>query len=554
MKSIQELFRCCAFSLIAPGILFYFLGSTAGTEAQPPLASLFVTLGNLNYQDEGWPPLKTPEQDAAKIRQVLNLRFGFVEAPRALRDFQSKQQLIDFLHDLQSRAPFDSLVFYFAGHGTVTDSQAYLVPLGAKAASPASDLLSVKQLLDELDAVPANHIVVVLDACRSGLEIRTGQAHDKGAAPTMRSRVLITSAMGNQTASDSGADGSSLFTGYLLHGLESSECDLNLDGICTSTELALYLEREVLKASSGDQVPVYERFGKDDGGDLTFRLNSDEVNLWQTVSKSPSREGFQGFLRKFPTGAYSDQAKRALRKLELKLLENGNLDTDDVAAFAGMRPNLEIINLKGGLRYVWVPKNADRPGEAVGDFWIGQTEVPVKSFQDFQPAIRARAPGFNPNWKFPDQPMVNLSWDDANQFCAWSGGKLPSEVQWSYAACGGQKGPFPWGGSLNDRSYDIPLANVAGGKDIFMYAARVGTFPKMFGLYDMIGNAAEWTATVRPGGKRTAMGGSFASPLAQSTCSRPWILDSRGDNRVGFRCVIEPRQSDNAGLPASQLK
>lgn len=132
------------------------------------------------------------------------------------------------------------------------------------------------------------------------------------------------------------------------------------------------------------------------------------------------------------------------------------------------------------------------------------------------------------NEAYQEYPVVGVSWDQARAFCAYRTEKhrkynqtkkaknredvtiyrLPTEVEWEYAARGGlENAPYPWGGPYLTDDRGCYLANFkpkrgnyiedccAKGKTKgFMYTAPVKTFyPNDFGLYDMSGNVAEWT-------------------------------------------------------------
>jgi len=96
---------------------------------------------------------------------------------------------------------------------------------------------------------------------------------------------------------------------------------------------------------------------------------------------------------------------------------------------------------------------------------------------------------------------VLVSWDDAAAFCEWTGSRLPTEVQWEYAARGPESPVYPWddafdGEKLNYCDRNCPLdwadQNVDDG---YEFTAPVGTYSEgasWVGALDMAGNVWEW--------------------------------------------------------------
>lgn len=101
-----------------------------------------------------------------------------------------------------------------------------------------------------------------------------------------------------------------------------------------------------------------------------------------------------------------------------------------------------------------------------------------------------------------DHPVIHVSWNDAQAYCAWSGTRLPTESEWEIAARGGREGaPFPWGHEIepggqhmmNVWQGDFPFDNTRA--DGFLGTAPVDSYrPNGYGLYCMTGNVWEWCA------------------------------------------------------------
>ena len=131
---------------------------------------------------------------------------------------------------------------------------------------------------------------------------------------------------------------------------------------------------------------------------------------------------------------------------------------------------------------------------ALDGFWFDRTEVANAQFQRCVEEGEWEAPGFL-CMEFKDEAKTNhpfscASWPQAETYCAWAGGRLPTEAEWEYAARGPQGFMYPWG---DDEPNDTLLNYTENVGD----TTEVGSYPEgasWCGALNMGGNVMEWVS------------------------------------------------------------
>lgn len=191
--------------------------------------------------------------------------------------------------------------------------------------------------------------------------------------------------------------------------------------------------------------------------------------------------------------------------------------------------------------------------ESVGGFWMARTEVSVADYQRCVAAGRCKPPAFEGGglrFQQPRFPVTLVTFDDAQRYCAFRGGRLPTEAEFERAARGPQRRAYPWGNAWHGKLANHGRSGVDTSDDTdgFAELAPVGSFPDGAtpeGVLDLAGNVEEWTADryaatygTPPGSERVVRGGSYesAAPFLRGAARSGKPPETR-EPTLGFRCV-----------------
>lgn len=504
--------------LVRIAVLLGVCGGLAEAQDKPRRALLIL---NTDYRHVA--PL--PAMDAAweHLREALRFaKFEITEKRNLTQQQIAREVEPAFLATLK---PGDTLLFFYSGYAIQANGDNFLVPVDfdPKSTDPvafrARSLTGFQQMLDEKEA---GLKMIVLDAAAQSTEL-LGKASGTGLAlpdfTDMREIAFSFSSGLNAVPMPLSPTERSLFLERLSHWIRQPGTSL-VDAFTGA-------QREVASGTSNKLNPFFQQ---------------------QTT---------QAFLFSPPPPPPPP-----------KVIQAKPVDTFTARDRVNSKDRLEYVYLRAGkFQMGCVPEDTkcekeEKPRHEVTltkNIWMGVTEVTVEAYRRFLDMTNPkeklpRAPIEYDNWRVTNLPMVMIKWEEADAFCKWGGGRLPTEAEWEYAARGGKADQvLPM--SMDEAR---EKANFHGkrGNDRFDYSAPVKQFdPNPFGLYDMFGNVWEYVsdfydsnayteaAVKDPKGPATGKehvirGGSWDSDPEKHlriSFRRP----GTGGNITGFRCVLE---------------
>jgi len=494
--------------------------------------------------------------------------------------------------------PDDVLLVAFSGHGVHLGDQRYLCPTAADL-DRRQTLVPLGDVYQTIRGSRANLRLLIVDACRD--DPRPPGVRSAGTEPDLTKLgegferppegiVLLSSCATGETSMESDDFRQGVFTHYLLEGL-AGQADNNSDARITISEVSQYVGQKtktyVARNYNTSQRPRLQ-------GDLSTEVLAYSLTRGVRATdgmpripfRSPPSSGEEftnsiGMkLRRIPAGEFMMGSGKSAGEI-VRLFD---LDKDDAKYYTDEHPQHRVRITK--------PFHLGVHEVTVGQFrtFVDATEYKTEPEKDGEGGwgydektgkFEGRKPQYtwrNVGWQqTDDHPVVNVTWNDAVEFCKWLSKKdgqpyrLPTEAEWEYACRAGTATMYTHGddpegladvGNVADGTAKAKFSNwtTISARDGYVFTAPVGQFrPNGFGLYDMHGNVYEWcqdwhgedyygnSPPTNPegpssgsGSSRVLRGGSWCiSPRLVRSAGRFWGTPAFRSRSSGFRVLCE---------------
>lgn len=289
----------------------------AQRNAPESLKRLALVIGNGAYPAS---PLKNPVNDARAISRALkDLGFDVTH-----RENLTQKAMADVIRQFGARlTPGTAAVFYYAGHGMQVQGRNFLIPVDADVQAEDEvpySTIDVGLLLGKMEQARSPANIVILDACRDNPFARRFRPANTGLAQMdapIGTLLAYATAPGNVAADGAGSHG--LYTEYLLREIHTPEA--KIEDIFKRVRLA------VRRASRGQQVPWESTSLEEDfyflppatikklSEEELARQFAEEAAFWERVEQSGQIAAVEDYLRRYPSGRFSELAQVRLDRM-----------------------------------------------------------------------------------------------------------------------------------------------------------------------------------------------------------------------------------------------
>jgi formylglycine-generating enzyme required for sulfatase activity len=523
IKSLTEDYARFSASVAAPGKGIQIDGPVSSSPSQTagllPKNRRALVIGNSKYRadcESGRTDaalartlncLRNPVNDAARITTALKgAGFEVTSLTDATLD-ETRRRINAFVDHLEAGSV---VLFYYSGHGVQIDGENYILPVDfgeipddeERAKSRAYNIQAFYQDLVNSKRQP-NMTFLFVDACRTRLGKQPSWFRFPVAMIPGQNGLIAYATQFESEATDAGP-GVGVYAEALAKAIETQDLEI----------------RDALKRVKGDVMA-------------------------QTKGRTPQTPYF---------------------------------DENLVQNFYFHPPRVKF-SAKSGLDYAFIPKGSftmgctpseldctpeRKPHEVrlTMDFWMGQTEVTVRSYEAYLARL-ARDTGIarhmppsissvNDGWLQKEHPMVTVSWEQAAAFCKDVGGRLPTEAEWEYAARG-RRQREAYGQTAPVTQFDFKRTKPV-----------TDSLKNDFQLYGMAENVDEWTAdTYDPnyykaspatdppgppsGAEKVIRGASWSDPHSPISLRKHMSAGVPSTSSTGFRCVLPSDALDYEG-------
>ena len=295
---------------------------------------------------------------------------------------------------------------------------------------------------------------------------------------------------------------------------------------------------------------------------LAWDLRPTEESDWNEVKERLAAprvpEGYLAIGEELGANQWCKRIEDPRTKIRFVLVEPGRGHTSPAAAYYLAETEVTVAQWT---RYVEVTHVKTRAEKGTNGFSFGHrfvdggVEFVINSHANWRHPFPVW-PFFEPN---PHHPVTLICFDEAQQFCVKYGYRLPTELEWEFAARAGRDGKFWWGNHAGDGtgnenladSTPIPLPGSGphhwdprlGARDGFPFLAPVASFSaNPWGFFDMLGNATEFCADFFDHTRKsqTLRGGTFFDDPAKCVISkRKGTSSELAFCSVGFRVALD---------------